>query len=117
MRTVVVVPRCRRLCRIKASLEAVVALVKKCFGGAGKSILLSGHGTNGTGLLAVFLGGAESSMKPEMANIGIWMVEEQPDGHFELRIFNDQPYSPETKAAEKKAGKAASKNRKAAAPL
>ena len=105
----------QRASDIKASLEAVVALVKKRFGGAAgadKSILLSGHGTNGTGLLRVFLGNAKDSEKPEMANIGIWMIEQQPDGHFELRLFNDQPYSPETKAAEKKAGKAASKNRK-----
>jgi len=103
----------QRASDIKASLEAVVALVKKRFSGADKSILLSGHGTSGAALLNVFLDKADRVEKPDIPNIAIWMIEEQPDGHFKLRILNDQPYSAEMKATRKpakKTAKAAVKN-------
>jgi hypothetical protein len=29
---------------------------------------------------------------PSMANTGIWMVEEQPNGKFKLEMYNDAPW-------------------------
>ena len=92
----------QRAADTKASLEAVVSLVKKRFGGTEKSILLSGHGTNGRMLLDVFLDKADRPQKLSIPNIGIWMVEEQPGGHFKIRVLNDQPYPAAAGAAEKK---------------
>ncbi|MDF9832444.1 broad specificity phosphatase PhoE [Ereboglobus sp. PH5-5] len=86
----------QRAADTKASLEAVVALVKERFGGKkgeGKSILLSGHGNNGKALLSVFLNEADRPEKiPHSPNIGIWMLEQQADGSFQLKILNDKPY-------------------------
>lgn len=33
----------------------------------------------------------EPASKRGLNNIGLWMVEEQPDGTFELRVYNDGP--------------------------
>lgn len=72
------------------SLNAAIALIKKRFGGTEKSILLSGHGNNGRALLQLILPDGEWPGTPGLANTGIWMVEEQPDGRFKLRMFNDK---------------------------
>jgi broad specificity phosphatase PhoE len=80
----------------KASLENTVTLLRKKFGGTDKSILLSGHGNNGRALLQVILPKHQRSETIRMVNTGIWMVEEQPDGTFALRMLNDAPV-PESK--------------------
>lgn len=85
----------QRAADTKASLEAVVALVKERFGGEkgeGKSILLSGHGTNGRALLSVFLNKEDRPEKISIPNIGVWMIEQQPDGRFLVRMLSDKPY-------------------------
>ncbi|AWI08462.1 histidine phosphatase family protein [Ereboglobus luteus] len=85
----------QRAADTKASLEAVVALVKERFGGKkgeDKSILLSGHGNNGKALLSIFLNEADRPKEiPHPPNISIWMIEQQPDGNFQLKILNDKP--------------------------
>lgn len=74
----------------KDSLKAAIALIKKRFGGTEKSILLSGHGTNGRALLQLILPDEEWPGKVRIVNTGVWMVEEQPDGRFKLRMLNDE---------------------------
>ncbi len=90
----------QRAADTKASLEDVVALIKKRFGGTEKSILLSGHGTNGRALLQVILPAEEWPGKVSIVNTGIWMVEEQPDGRFKLRMLNDEAVSASTLRAQ-----------------
>jgi broad specificity phosphatase PhoE len=74
----------------KAALEHVIALLKKRYGGTGKSILLSGHGTNGKALLQLLLRAEDRPDRITIMNAKIWMVEQQPDGAFKLRMFNDR---------------------------
>lgn len=56
-----------------------------------KAILLVGHGNNGKDLLKM-LTNDQLEDTSAIANTGIWMVEEQPSGHFKLEMFNDAPY-------------------------
>lgn len=70
--------------------EITVDLIRKRFGGSGKSILLVGHGNNGRLLLRALMKDNDA-WKTRLANTGIWMAEEAPDGSFKLRLFNDTP--------------------------
>jgi broad specificity phosphatase PhoE len=72
-----------------ASLNAI-DVIKKRFGGTDQSILLAGHNSSGVSLLKLLLQG-EPENKRGLSNTGIWMVEEQPDGTFELKMYNDEP--------------------------
>ena len=65
--------------------------IHKLFAGTDKTILLVGHGNNGKALLKLLLNDPLQGVR-EMNNIGIWMAEEQPDGHFKLEMYNDAPY-------------------------
>lgn len=70
--------------------EMTVDLIRKRFGGSNKSILLVGHGNNGRLLLHALMKDNDA-WKTRLANTGIWMAEEAPDGSFKLRLFNDAP--------------------------
>ena len=72
-----------------ASLHAI-EVIKKRFGGAEKSILLAGHNSSGVSLLKLLLQG-DPPIRSGIDNTGIWMVEEQDDGSFKLRMFNSVP--------------------------
>ncbi|MDP4644519.1 MAG: histidine phosphatase family protein [Opitutales bacterium] len=72
-----------------ASLNAI-EVIKKRFGGTEKSILLAGHNSAGVSLLKLLLQG-EPEDRRGLKNTGIWMVEQQDDGSFELRMYNSVP--------------------------
>ncbi|WP_044255132.1 histidine phosphatase family protein [Rhodopirellula sp. SWK7] len=73
--------------------QHVIDMIKKRFGGSDKSILLAGHNSAGVSLLKLLIqqepGG---KARRGLENVGIWMVEQQDDGSFQLLIYNDQPY-------------------------
>ena len=75
------------------SLHAI-QLIEKRFGNSDKSILLAGHNSSGVSLLKLLLKKAPSD-KRGLTNTGIWMVEQQEDGSYELKIYNDQPLQKE----------------------
>lgn len=72
----------------QAALDRAVALIRTGFSGSEKSILLVGHGNSGRRLLSTLL---KDRMPPDVVlhNTAIWMVEEQADHSFQLRILND----------------------------
>ncbi|WP_298946177.1 histidine phosphatase family protein [uncultured Polaribacter sp.] len=57
-----------------------------------KTILLSRHGSNGKGILRLLIKDPLNGF-PQITNTGIWMVEQQDDGTFKLKIYNDVPLS------------------------
>lgn len=63
-------------------------MIRERFGGSDKSVLLVGHGSSGRGIVRIL---TNEVRYPSLENTGIWMVEEQPNGEFELKIFNDLP--------------------------
>ena len=75
---------------IQASLDAAIARLKAQFSGQEKSVLFVGHGTSGKRLLRTLLKDRMPD-KVTLINTGIWMVEEQADQSFVLRMLNDQP--------------------------
>ena len=79
---------------LNAVAEKTVELIRARFGGSDKAILLVGHGNSGRLLLHVLLKNNDA-WKTEPTNTGIWMVEEQADGSFKLRLFNDIPVNPQ----------------------
>lgn len=73
----------------KALMARNVEMLRSRFGGKDATVLLVGHGSNGS-LLYRALTGTE---KPEWpGNAKLWMVEEQADGSFKLRLFNDKVF-------------------------
>jgi broad specificity phosphatase PhoE len=86
--------RLQRASDTKASLENAIALIRKKFGGTGKTILLSGHGNNGRALIQLLVPETRAMDRSllHLRNTGIWMAEEQSDGTFVLRILNDGPF-------------------------
>jgi broad specificity phosphatase PhoE len=78
---------------LTAVAEKTVSLIRARFGGSDKSILLVGHGNSGRLLLRVLVKNSDA-WKTQLANTGIWMAEEQADGSFKLRMFNDAPVKP-----------------------
>lgn len=71
-------------------IQRVLDLILERFGGSDKTILLVGHGSSGMGILRMLTNETLGAL-PYMTNTGIWMVEEQATGEFELKIFNDVP--------------------------
>jgi hypothetical protein len=61
-------------------------MIHKRFGGTDEAILLVGHGNSGKALLRMLTGNKLADI-PSMANTGIWMVEEQPNGQFKLEML------------------------------
>ena len=70
-----------------------IDMIKKRFGGSEKSILLAGHNSSGVSLLKLLIQ-EQPVERPQrgLENISLWMVEQQEDGSFELKIYNDEPY-------------------------
>ena len=76
----------------KVSLHAI-ELLEKRFGGSDKSILIAGHNSSGVSLLKLLLKEAPTGeARRGLDNIAIWMVEQQEDGSYELKMYNDKPY-------------------------
>ena len=70
-----------------------IKLIEKRFGGSDQSILLAGHNSAGVSLLKLLLKEAPSGeARRGLINTGIWMVEQQQDGSYELKMYNDKPY-------------------------
>ena len=79
------------------SLHAI-KLIEQRFGGTDKSILLAGHNSAGVSLLKLLLKKAPTGeARRGLINTGIWMVQQQEDGSYELKIYNDAPYLPQKK--------------------
>jgi len=70
------------------SLHAI-DMIEKRFGGTDKSILLAGHNSSGVSLLKLLLK-EEPENKRGITSSGIWMVEQQDDGTYELKIYNSE---------------------------
>ena len=75
---------------MQAVLHSILDRIMKGFGGTEKSVLLVGHGSQGTMFLKMLLGDPSMKLGGYMQNIGVWMVEQQPDGHFKLEMYNDK---------------------------
>ena len=56
-----------------------------------KTILLSGHGSSGAAILRMLTKNPLNHF-PQITNTGVWMVEQQDDGTFKLKMFNDVPF-------------------------
>jgi broad specificity phosphatase PhoE len=74
----------------KVVIQHVLDLIQERFGGTDKVILLAGHGSSGKGILRMLTGDALTDL-PSITNTGIWMVEEQANGEFKLKMYNDVP--------------------------
>lgn len=73
--------------------EHAIERIKEQFGGTESSILLVGHNSSGVSLLKLLLGEEPGGhARVGIDNIGIWMAEEQEDGSFELKIYNDKEF-------------------------
>lgn len=70
---------------VDALMQRIVALLRQT-GRRENSVLLVGHGNSSALLLRALIG----KNPGQLVNTGLWMAEEQPDGRFELRIFNDK---------------------------
>ncbi len=79
---------------MKHALLNAVAMIEKRFGGTDQTILLAGHGTSGRSLLKLLLQ-KDSKGIVGFKNTGIWMVEQQEDGSYELKMYNGEDYSEE----------------------
>lgn len=71
-------------------IQRVLKMIQNRFGGSETTILLSGHGSSGKAVARML---TQNPLKgfPGISNTGIWMVEEQPNGKFELLMYNDAP--------------------------
>ena len=56
-----------------------------------RSILLSGHGSSGKAILRLLMDDPLHHFPP-ITNTGVWMVEQQDDGTFKLKMYNDVPF-------------------------
>ena len=76
---------------VKFVIQSLINRIHKQFGGTDKSILLVGHGNSGKDLLKMLL---KNNLEKthSIINTGIWMAEEQSDGSYKLKIYNDEPY-------------------------
>jgi len=77
---------------MKHALLSAVAMIEKRFGGTDQTILLAGHGTSGRSLLKLLLK-KDSKGIVGFKNTGIWMVEQQEDGSYQLKMYNGEDYS------------------------
>jgi len=72
-------------------VQRVVDMIRERFGGTDKTILLVGHGNAGRALLRRLTKQGLPEI-PSMENAKLWMVEAQPNGQFEIKMYNDAPY-------------------------
>jgi len=82
----------KRAAIAKHVIQKALDIIKERFSGTNKSILLVGHGSSGMGVLRM-LTNNELKDFPSINNTGIWMVEEQKNGEFDLKIYNDVPFT------------------------
>ena len=68
-------------------------MIEKRFGGTEKSILLAGHNSSGVSLLKLLLK-EEPENKRGITSSGIWMVERQEDGTYQLKMYNSEVVTP-----------------------
>lgn len=76
---------------IRVVEQRTIELLRQKFGRTDKSVLLVGHGNTGIALLKLLIHDPLPNAA-SMANTSLWMVEEQPDGQFKLKLYNDVPY-------------------------
>ena len=70
--------------------KQTVDLLHARFGNHDATVLLVGHGTAGHNLIQYLT--RDPTWTGSVQNARLWMAKEKPDGSFELRILNDQPY-------------------------
>lgn len=76
----------------KYAAEHAIQLIKIRYGDSEKSILLAGHNSSGVSLLKLLIQFEPTGKaRRGLDNVGIWMVEQQEDGSFELMMYNDVP--------------------------
>ncbi|YCM43039.1 histidine phosphatase family protein [Verrucomicrobiaceae bacterium 227] len=76
----------------KVSLHAIQEIEKR-FGGSDQAILIAGHNSSGVSLLKLLLKEAPTGeARRGLDNVAIWMVEQQDDGSYELKMYNDRAY-------------------------
>lgn len=73
---------------IKTVHQSLLDRILHNYGGSNKSILMVGHGNNGKDFLRLILKDMLDNTEP-MGNAKIWMVEQQTDGSFKLKMYND----------------------------
>ena len=76
---------------IKVVLKSLVDRILLKYGGSDKSVLLASHGNIGKDLLRYLINDMMEKTDP-IGNTKIWMVEQQSDGFFKLKIYNDIPF-------------------------
>ena len=77
---------------MKLVLSKVINRIEDRFGDSGKSILLVGHGGSGKGLLKLILQSESvGDWRKGMGNAVMWMVEQQDDGSFKIKMYNGKP--------------------------
>ena len=81
-----------RAAYLKHATLSAIKMIEKRFGGTDQSILLAGHGHAGKTLLRLLI---QKKAKGVMGirNTGIWMVEQQDDGSYQLKMYNSKVYS------------------------
>jgi len=72
-----------------SDLESAIALIRERHARGDQSILLVGHAGSGDLLLRLLV--KNVGELPSIQNARLWMVEEQPDGSFALKMYNDEP--------------------------
>jgi len=77
---------------LKHATVSAIEMIKQRFGGTDQSILLAGHQISGSSLLK-FLLQDELKLSRKLQNARIWMVEQQEDGTYQLKIYNGKAYS------------------------
>jgi len=75
---------------IKVVLKSLVDRILLKYGGSNKSIMLASHGNIGKDLLRYLINDRMEKTEA-IGNTKIWMVEQQKDGSFKLKMYNDIP--------------------------
>ena len=81
-----------RAAYLKHATVSAIKMIEQRFGGTDQSILLAGHGHAGKTLLTLLLQKKSKGVKG-FRNTGIWMVEQQDDGSYQLKMYNSKVYS------------------------
>jgi phosphohistidine phosphatase SixA len=81
-----------RAAYLKYATLSAIKMIEKRFGGTDQSILLAGHQISGSSLLKMLLQD-EPKVKSGLRNTGLWMVEQQEDGSYRLKMYNGETYS------------------------
>lgn len=76
----------------KVVIDRVLELIDDRASESYKAILLSGHGSSGAAILRMLTNDPLYHF-PQITNTGVWMVEQQDDGTFKLKMYNDVPFA------------------------